>query len=155
MSNNFQVLSESLIELSRGTSWDQAVLEWHPTYIWQEEDGTCTCGYHPITNHCEIHNPHTNQTLVVGSRCIKRFFDMPEVTAVFEGLDRLRRDQEIATPKAVFRYANSVKWISTGDFWFAQKTHGKRNLTDEQMKYRRFLNRRILAKSLQKQLARL
>ena len=154
MSDNFRVLSKALIELSKGTTWGQAVLEWHPTDMWQEEDGTCTCGKYPILNHCQIYNPYTDQTLVVGSQCIKHFFDLPTVNQFFDGLARIRRDQELATPKAVVIYAKSVGWLSQGETGFLIKTHRKRTLSDKQVQLRRFLNRRILAKSLREKLVR-
>lgn len=95
----------SLLPLSRASSLGAALREWSYTghfYDLETTEGICQlCGQQDLRYHFEIHNTHTEATLLVGSECIKRF----EITGIDERGRRLDAD---ATGRMVDRHRRGL-----------------------------------------------
>ena len=111
MTHNFQTLRRVVVNASRASHWDQAVLEWQVMGVKEDpaSSGTCVCGKRGLRYLYEIYNRQTTHTLLpIGSSCVEMF-----------GLDEL--DMSVAELRRLFDLRSayeSHRWVPfTSDFF--------------------------------------
>ena len=150
MSHYFDTLKAEILQKSYSKNWTSAVLEWDLSDIYEEHDGVCTCGYHPITQHNILENVHTKATLVVGRICVKRFLNKPELEKVWRALDKLKNSPGTTVPLVLIDLAQQRGWCNQTEAEFLRDIRCKRYLSPKQEKWRDQLARKILYKGVWK-----
>lgn len=107
-----------------------------------EEKGTCICG-HFIMERCIIRNRINGETLIVGNCCMKKFIHI-DTSKHFDAIRRVRRDITRPFNPACLWEALVGKIINEDEYHFYIDTWRKRNLTENEKKWRIFLNEKIL-----------
>ena len=87
-------LIKTVIDNSRGHTWEEAVCEWEITDCVEDDSRSksCICGKEELRYLYEIHNVVTDRYLYpIGSSCIRKFEreDLQEKTSVAEGMFKL------------------------------------------------------------------
>lgn len=150
MSHYFDTLQAEILQKSRSKNWATAVLEWDLSDIYEDQDGVCTCGYYPITQHNILENIHTKATLVVGRICVKRFLDKPELEKIWRALDRLKSKPGTTVPLVLIDLAQQRGWCNQTESEFLRDIRCKRYLSPKQQKWRDQLARKILYRGMWK-----
>jgi len=150
MSHYFDTLQAEILEKSCSKDWAKAVREWDVSDIYEEQDGVCTCGYHPITQHNLLENIHTKATLVVGRICVRRFLDKPELEKIWRALDKLKNNPSTTVPLVLIDLAQQRNWCSQTESEFLRDIRCKRYLSPKQEKWRDQLARKILYRGMWK-----
>lgn len=135
---------EEILKLSIGDVWEDAVLEWGLTDVWESETPeTCLCGHFPIIEICEIRNSKNGATAEVGNCCVKKFLGLPS-DKIFTAVKRVRKDDEKALNDEAIEHCKRKRWINTWEYNFLLDTRRKRKLSANQMKKRQQINARVL-----------
>jgi hypothetical protein len=95
MDSNVEGLIQTVIELSRASSWREAASEWIMIAldISDDADGICVCGQRGLVKLFSIENQITGNTLnPIGSSCIAHFnsFDLTRQARILEDLAHIR-----------------------------------------------------------------
>lgn len=136
-------LQAELLGRSQATTWELAVREWEPVSIWSEPNGTCACGYYPISERAIVRNRLTGADLQIGRICIKHFMDLPEVEKTFSAISRCHRtDSKI--PERLFTDAYTHGIINERSYDFLKSIHRKRTLSPKQKAWMESLRTQIL-----------
>jgi len=150
MSHYFDTLRAEILHNSSSKDWVKAVLEWDVADIYEEQDGVCTCGYYPITQHNILQNTHTKATLVVGRVCVKRFLDKPDLEKIWRALDKLKNNPGTTVPLVLIDLAQQRAWCNRKEADFLRDIRCKRELSHKQENWRNQLARKILYKAMWK-----
>lgn len=91
MSNRFQLITK-VLDASKSTLWDEAVMEWEIT-DWDEAEQygehSCICGKENIIKLYTISNIHNGNILFpIGSQCIKKF-DREELSDEISAIEKM------------------------------------------------------------------
>lgn len=141
--SHFEQLRTALLEHSNSAIWETALSEWDPVSVWSEPDGTCACGYYPISERALVRNRLTGSRLQVGRICIKHFMDLPKVEKIFSAISRCQKtDSKI--PELLFTDAYARSVINERSFEFLKSIHRKRKLSPKQKAWMESLRVRIL-----------
>lgn len=136
MSKNHDILKSKLLNASVSDTWAEAQLEWVVTEYWEEPGGSCDCGHTPITDHLEIRNRLTEQSLVVGNVCVKQFFDWDAYDKIFKGIKKLRKDPTVGTPEVLLSIPLVRQVLDEYKLSFLSDRRLKRKLTAKQEAFR-------------------
>ena len=150
MSHYFDTLQAEILQKSHSKDWATAILEWDLSDIYEDQDGVCTCGYHPITQHNILENVHTKTTLVVGRICVRRFLDKPELEKIWRALDKLKSNPGTTVPLVLIDLAQQRGWCNQTEAEFLRDIRCKRCLSPKQQKWRDQLARKILYRGMWK-----
>lgn len=138
-------LTERLIALSVGDTWDEAKLEWSLEHVWREDEpDTCLCGHFPIIEICFLRNASNFNTAIVGNCCVKKFTSLPS-DLIFQAVKRIQNDIERAINVATIRHAYKKGWINDWEKNFYMDTWRKRKLSGAQHMKRVQINKKVLA----------
>ena len=148
MSHYFDTLQAEILRHSHSADWATAVEEWSVEDMYEEQEGVCTCGYSPITQHNVICNKHTKTALVVGRICVKRFLPDTEVEKIWRALDKLKKQTSTSIPLVLIQAAEQYRWCEEVELNFLRRIRRKRALSREQLARRNKLSRQILYKAL-------
>lgn len=140
--DNFQRLSESIIEMSIADNFEEAKKEWRLTGIYKG-DAICLCGHSPITNICVLTNKLNSQQTIVGSTCVQKFIGLP-AKDIFLSVNMIVKDIKNYLCLELIEYLHEQKIINDWEFAFLKDTHKKRYLSDKQMAKRVEINQRLL-----------
>jgi hypothetical protein len=143
--SNFQRLRSEILKRSAATAWEIAKTEWCLTEISQaDEPETCLCGHFPIIELCTITNPTTDETVVVGNVCVKRFLGLRS-DLIFSSIKRIEMhiDKSLGEQATLFFYENNM--INILEYKFQKSTMRKRKLTERQIEIRRKINTKVIA----------
>lgn len=162
---NFKVLTEVVLKNSQARVWDEAKSEWSLQCIYDQVNGTCECGHHPILKHCVISNTTTGSQLTIGNRCLEvktrvacwavlRFLEMSTLQAVQavlghtlklarDGFQRICKDCGKAPNKALTEVVETQKLLTGKDLEFYKDMKGKRVLSERQLSYLASCNRKV------------
>lgn len=144
MTKKFQ-LHKNIISLSVSDNWDHAKLEWKLDYVnWTDEPETCLCGHYPINELCVVLNTRNDKRAIVGNCCIKQFFNWT-LANIIPSMKRISKDEDRSASLDAIRYALEKRWFDEQDFKFYKDIRLKRSLSERQLKWKRSLNRRLLA----------
>ncbi|SDG32522.1 hypothetical protein [Alloyangia pacifica] len=143
MSHYKDILMREITALSVADIWEEAKREWRLLYIIREENGTCLCTYHPITDQCVIENRLNGRMTVVGNVCVNEFLGI-DTSTLLAGYKRIEFDSTSAPNEALIHYAFRHGWIGTRERDFLLDTCRKRKLSGKQMDWRIALNDRIV-----------
>jgi hypothetical protein len=150
MGHYFDTLQARILQKSRSTNWEKAVLEWEVESMYEDPEGICTCGYSPITQHNILCNRYTKEKLTVGRICVKRFLPNKEVEKLWQALDRLKNTPDASVPAVLIEAAEQKHWCDKTECAFLRKIRCKRNISPKQRAWRNRLTRRILYQALWK-----
>ncbi|HDR9237765.1 TPA: hypothetical protein QDB43_001468 [Burkholderia vietnamiensis] len=138
-------LTERLIALSVGNTWDDAKLEWGLEHVWREDEpDTCLCGHFPIIEICLLRNVRNHNTAIVGNCCVKKFTNLPS-DRIFQAVKRIESDVERAINAETIRHAYEKGWINEWERKFYMDTWRKRKLSGAQHMKRVQINEKVLA----------
>ena len=135
---------QEIIYLSKADIWENARAEWDLFDIYYEYDGTCLCGKHPITEHCEMHNRVTGAETVVGNECVKKFFKV-KADSAFRVLKTVREDAYCTLNGHVVSEAQRYGFITSRECHFYNDVRGKsiERLTDKQKAWKFTINKNL------------
>jgi hypothetical protein len=150
MSHYFKTLQAEILERSKSKEWEKAALEWDVTGMYEEADGTCTCGYTPIVQHNVLCNRYTREKLVVGRVCVRRFLPDTETEQLWQALDRIKNKPDTSVPAVLIDAAEQRSWCDETECAFLRSIRRKRNISPKQKAWRNRLTRRILYQALWK-----
>ena len=138
-------LTERLIALSVGGTWDEAKLEWSLEHVWREDEpDTCLCGHFPIIEICLLRNVRNRNTAIVGNCCVKKFTNLPS-DLIFQAVKRIESDVERAINAETIDHAHEKGWINDWERRFYMDTWRKRKLSGAQHTKRVQINQKVLA----------
>ncbi|OIR17465.1 hypothetical protein GALL_24920 [mine drainage metagenome] len=137
-------LTERLIALSVGNTWDEAKLEWGLEHVWREDEpDTCLCGHFPIIEICLLRNVRNSNTAIVGNCCVKKFTNLPS-DLIFQAVKRIESDVERALNAETIHHAHEKGWINDWERKFYMNTWRKRKLSGAQHAKRVQINQKVL-----------
>ena len=148
MSHYFDTLKAEILRHSNSGNLAVAIEEWSVEDIYEEHEGTCTCGYNPITQHNVICNKYTKTSLVVGRVCVKRFLPDKKVEKIWCALDKLKKQKLTSVPLILIQAAEEYQWCEKTEIEFLLNIRRKRALSHKQLIWRNKLSRQILYKAL-------
>lgn len=141
--SEFELIQE-IVERSEADPWYQANGEWEPVAVYYTKNAVnCICGKLNIRRICVLQNTLNGEHVIVGSKCVKKFCDLPW-KAVIDGMNRLRKARERAMSYLTLVYARSYDWINRREFEAYAKTIRKRRLSPREAEHRREINHRVL-----------
>ena len=94
--NNYEKLTYEVIERSRSKDPHLSFQEWDEvfTYVLTTDDDpeTCLCGKHPIYEIFKLRNRVTDEEIMIGNVCIKRFRNGDKLEKVFSDYKKVKKD---------------------------------------------------------------
>ena len=136
MSKNHEILKQKLLDASVGDTWAEAQLEWVVTDFWEAPGGSCDCGHTPITDHLCIRNHLTEESLIVGNVCVKKFFNWKDYDKIFKGIKKIRKDPSVGTPGILLKIPLVRAALDNYKIKFLYDRQLTRNLTEKQAAFR-------------------
>jgi hypothetical protein len=138
-------LTQGLIALSVGNTWDEAKLEWGLEHVWREDEpDTCLCGHTPIIEICLLRNKKNSNSAIVGNCCVKKFTHLPS-DLIFQAVKRIQDDVERSINAETIQHAYDKGWINEWERKFYMDTWRKRKLSGAQHKKRIQINEKVLS----------
>jgi hypothetical protein len=138
-------LTKEIIDLSNGSTWDLAKLEWGLAEIYEaDEPERCLCGHYPIKEVCVLTNRLNGKFVDVGNCCVKKFIGLPS-DKIFQAVKRVRKDDEKPLNAEAINHAYHKNWINEWEFNFSINTMRKRKLSIKQLQTRKTINSKMLA----------
>ena len=150
MNHYFETLQAQILQRSKSKDWKTAALEWEVVNIYEDPDGTCVCGYNPITQHNVLCNCYTREQLVVGRICVRRFLPDKKVEKLWQALDRLKAAPDTSVPLVLIEAAEQYSWCDEVECAFLKKLRYRQTISPRQKAWRNSLARRILYQALWK-----
>lgn len=139
-------LTGEIIDLSEGTTWDFAKLEWKFEFAYYAEDlQTCLCGHYPIKNICVIKNKYNSHQTEVGNCCINKFLGIDDGNKIFASIKKLKEDDSKSMSAEVIDYIYNKKGITDFEYNFYRDIHRKRNLSFKQLEIKKRINDKFLS----------
>lgn len=141
---NFERLKEHILALSVSQAFLTAKGEWHLVAIEiSDEFDNCPCGQE-IKEHCYIRNRLNGNETYVGNVCIKNFLGI-DTGNLFDGLKRIAKDIDANPNGDLIEHAYRMGYLhDEKEYMFLQSIKRKRKLTDKQLRWKRFINKRIV-----------
>lgn len=127
---------------SQARVWDEAKSEWSLQCIYDQVNGTCECGHHPILKHCVISNTTTGSQLTIGNRCLEAVLGHT-LKLARDGFQRICKDCGKAPNKALTEVVETQKLLTGKDLEFYKDMKGKRVLSERQLSYLASCNRKV------------
>lgn len=104
-------LFEEITKRSQADNWEEAHLEWHLDHIVIANDEdvvlgtyTCLCGHNPLKELCFIKNDITDNMVMVGNCCVKKFMEELESDKIFSAMKKRKVNKaaiELAFAKGI------------------------------------------------------
>lgn len=139
-----EILIREIIARSVAKSWEDARREWDLVHVYESDEAeTCLCTHYPIVELCELGNRLNRAHVTVGNCCVKNFLGLPS-ERIFQGVKRVRANDEKALNQAAVAHAHKSGWINDWEREFCLDTMRKRVLSPKQMAKRVEINRRVL-----------
>lgn len=148
MENFKDSLKNEIVKNSINKDFEQCIYEWELyklRYV-NIKGFDCICNHRNIKRLCFIKNKYNKKILLLGSDCIKRFFNHIEVEFYFNGIERLRK-LKIPNPKFI-DYCKNKFLINEWEYIFFTNLFGKRKFTAKQLKFRYELTAKLYNKLL-------
>lgn len=143
--NNFQLFKE-IVKLSiEKINFDIARKEWFKIFIYNEQDNTCLCGHHPITECIIIQNIFNNNRTIIGNCCIELILDT-KFTFIFNDLKKITKNINKSLSEKGINFYFSENLINKWEYDFCLDTRLKRELSFKQLEIRKRINNKILNK---------
>lgn len=142
-SRNFENLRNHILPLSvNRNDFDEAKREWVLEHIAVTKDfGNCPCSQQ-IKEHCYLRNRLNRRTTYVGNVCVYRFIEI-DARPIFNGLRRVRDNYHAKPNAALIEDAKNQGYLyGDNEYDFLQKIKRKRNLSEAQEQWLKFINRR-------------
>lgn len=142
---NFENLKRHILPLSvNKTDFNEAKKEWKLDYIVVTENfGSCPCSQ-AIKEHCHLKNKLNKKTTFVGNVCVYRFIEI-DARPIFRGLAKVQKSNTAKPNAALIEYAWEQGFLyGRNEYDFLQSIKGKRNLSEKQVNWLSFINRRIV-----------
>lgn len=138
-------LTDAIIKNSLSPKWDTARLEWKLIDISRsKDDETCVCGHYPIREICTIQNRNNKNSLDVGNCCVKKFLGLNS-EKLFASYRKVVKTPQSSFNPAVIEMVFRKKIINNWEYKFYLDTWRKRNLSDNQLFYRKKINNDIIS----------
>ncbi|PIR03950.1 MAG: hypothetical protein COV59_02085 [Candidatus Magasanikbacteria bacterium CG11_big_fil_rev_8_21_14_0_20_39_34] len=139
------ILTQSIIEKSESNTWGPAKNEWELDSIFDsDEQETCACGHFPIKEVCVLRNIQNQNSLNVGNCCVKKFMKNIDSDKIFRAKKKVMEDITNAFNEATIMFAHKKGWLNDWEKKFYLDTWRKRKPTENQLKKRVIVNRKIL-----------
>lgn len=141
---NFEKLKENILPLSLSPDFHSARHEWRLAAIEiSDEFDNCPCGQE-IKEHCYIRNQLNGNETYVGNVCIKNFLGI-DTGNLFEGLKRLVKDIDANPNEDLIEHAWQMGYLhDEQEYVFLKSIKRKRKLSEKQLKWKQFINKRII-----------
>lgn len=141
---NFERLKEHIIPLSVASDFQTAKAEWRLVAIEiSDEFDNCPCGQE-IKEHCYIRNRLNGNETYVGNVCIKNFMGI-DTGNLFDGLKRIAKDIDANANEDLIEHAWRMGYLhDEKEYMFLQSIKRKRKLSEKQLQWKRFINKRIV-----------
>ena len=142
--HNFERLKAHILGLSVASDFEQARSEWELDAVEvSEEFDQCPCGKE-IKEHCYILNSRNGNKTYVGNVCINRFLRI-DTGNLFDGLKRITLNPSANANADLIEYAWEKGFLwGENEYSFLKRTMKKRNLSPDQISWKRKINSRIL-----------
>jgi len=138
-------LFQEIIALSVANEWDLAKYEWKLVDIIEaDEPEYCLCGHYPIKELCELRNFKNNNTTIVGNHCVNKFMEIKS-NKIFESIKKLREDISKSANIETIDFLFEKDLISTWEKDFYSDIFRKRVLSENQLRKKIEVNRKILS----------
>lgn len=150
---NFQYLKEHILPLSNDKSdFNIAKTEWKLHYIFIKETfGQCPCTQE-IKEHCVIKNEKNGNMTYVGNICVKRFLEI-DARKLFNGMRKIIANREAKPNRDLIEYAHQKGYLyGSNEYGFLRSIVNKRKLSEKQIKWLLYINRRIVEKIVVREL---
>jgi len=145
MSHNEAKLKEAVTALSLAGTWAAVLQEWALDHITEVPNETCTCGHHPIRDNCFLYNRLSDNYIMVGNVCVKKFFDFrPDL--IFNCLRRIARDLGKGMNDETITYLETRRILNGWEVGFCWNTQKRTTLSFKQVAVRRAINTKVLQK---------
>ena len=143
MTRNEERLRVETVMRSSVPDWYEALKEWY-LYDIEEGHGSCACGKTPSKHIVTLSNKVTGNSLIVGSSCVEKFFNIPS-SKLFKDIKLLEKDLRFKVSKETLRFAIERDIFSEWDIEFYESIlkYGKA-LSEKQIAIVIKLNKRIL-----------
>ena len=146
----FEQLQAAILSLSRARQWEAAKGEWSLSAIWHTDEGhTCLCTHYPIKELCELCHEATQQRVIVGNCCVKKFMGLPS-EKIFDALKRVEKDTQHALNEEAIAHFMRMGVLSEWEGAFYHDTWRKTKLSDKQRAHRQRINEKVIAASKRK-----
>lgn len=144
---NFEKLKEHILPLSVAPDFAAAKLEWHLVGIQiSDEFDNCPCGQE-IKEHCYIRNKYTGNQTYVGNVCINNFLGI-NTGNLFEGLKRIAKDVDANANEDLIEHAYRMGYLhDEKEYKFLLSIKRRRKLSEKQLQWKRFINKRIVSQT--------
>lgn len=144
---SFERLKEHILSLSESRVFPSAKAEWHLVAIEiSEEFDNCPCGQE-IKEHCYIRNKLNGNETYVGNVCINNFLEI-DTGNLFDGLKRIAKNIDANPNTDLIEHAYRMGYLhDESEYNFLQSIKRKRKLSDKQMRWKRFINKRIVSQT--------
>lgn len=159
MSSGWQLPTE-ILKRSVAKTFAEAVNEWNLTsveFLAPGESTVCLCTHKPIRQLCHIFNPSTQERVIVGNECIKRFGKADSgcseaafgnISKIMSAAKKILADPEASANEELITFALAKKTIRPKDASFYNEIWRKKELTQRQMSYKVSINLTILFKHI-------
>lgn len=102
--------------------------------MWQREN----------LEHCHLKNKLNDSTTFVGNVCVYKFIEI-DARTIFTGLARVQKNNKAKPNEALIEYAWKQGFLyGENEYDFLQNIKRKRNLSEKQVNWLIFINRRIV-----------
>lgn len=145
LKKNFENLKNHILPLSENKiDFQEAKKEWKLHRIVKTEKfGKCPCSKE-IKEHCYIKNKHNGNITHVGNVCLRQFMDI-NTNILFSGLKRIQTNNKAKPNVSLIEYAKNMGYLyGDNEYKFLYSIKGKRELSEKQVQWLLFINRRIL-----------
>lgn len=144
-------LFKEIIKLSVANKWEDVKKEWVLDHIYSAMQAqTCLCGHFPIIEICVIKNIKNNEQALVGNCCINKFLGIGS-NKIFSALKKIRKDIHRSVNKDLISFAYDKKIVNSWEKKFYISIWRKRNLSDNQMKKKVQINKKLLRELVDKE----
>ncbi len=144
-------LFDEILSLSESQDWDIARMEWELTGITIEQNETCLCGHHPISELCHIRNVENGTTTFVGNHCINKFREDLEMSAVFNAVKKVKKNPTASLSSKAVEYFRERGWLNDWEFKFYLDVFRRRTkMSEKQWMHKQRINEKILSKIYRK-----
>jgi len=144
---NFERLKEHILSLSVSGVFLTAKSEWHLVAIEiSDEFDNCPCGQE-IKEHCYIRNKLNGNETYVGNVCINNFLEI-DTGNLFDGLKRITKDIDANPNEDLIEHAYRMGYLhDEKEYKFFHSIKRKRKLSEKQLQWKRFINKRIVSQT--------